>query len=173
MKRLFSLLVLTIVAAISVDASAQSIVGKWNSSADAQAKMLESMGGTINEQTATVTYNSDNTYCSYSYVDATADVMGYEMHMVMELSETGTWSLDGNEITMTNKSFDIGKFDVTFSDPVLNAAGEQVKAAFTEALTSGEGIVVVYDIKFIDNDTAELNLDNELMPMNYTITRIK
>lgn len=173
MKRLFSLMVLTLVAVIATEASAQSIVGKWNSSADAQAKMLESMGGTINEQTATVTYGSDNTYCSYSYVDATADVMGYEMHMVMELRETGTWSLDGNKITMTNKSFDICQFDVTFSDPALNAVGEQVKAAFTEALTSGEGIVVVYDIEFIDNDTAELNLDNELMPMNYTITRIK
>lgn len=173
MKRLFSFLVLTLVAAMAVDASAQSIVGKWNSSADDQVKMLESMGGKINEQVATITYGSDNTYSTYSYVDATVDVMGYEMYMVMELCEAGTWSLEGNKITMTNKSFDLSKFEIEFSDPALNAAGEQVKSTYTEAIESGEGVVVVYDIKFIDNDTAELNLNDELMPMNYTITRIK
>lgn len=173
MKRLFSFVVLTLVAAMAVDASAQSIVGKWNSSADAQAKMLESIGGKINEQAATITYGSDNTYSTYSYVDTTADVMGYEMHMVMELCEAGTWSLEGNILTMTNKSFNLSKLEIEFSDPALNAAGEQVKSTFAEAIKSGEGIVVVYDIEFIDNDTAELNLNNELMPMNYTITRIK
>lgn len=173
MKRLFSFLVLTLVAAMAVDASAQSIVGKWNSSADAQAKMMESIGGKINEQAATITYGSDNTYNTYSYVDATADVMGYETHMVMELCEAGTWSLKGNKLTMTNKSFDLSKFEIEFSDPALNTVGEQVKSMFAQAFTSGQGIVVVYDIKFIDNDTAELNLDNEQMPMNYTITRIK
>lgn len=173
MKRLFSFLVLTLVAAMAVDASAQSIVGKWNSSADAQAKMLESMGGKINEQTAIITYGSDNTYSTYSYVDATADVMGYEMYMVMELCEAGTWSLEGNKITMTNKSFDLSKLEIEFSDPALNAAGEQVKSTLAETFESGEGVVVVYDIEFIDNDTAELNFNNELMSMNYTITRIK
>lgn len=173
MKKFFSLMVLALVATITVDASAQTIVGKWNSSAGAQANMLASIGGQVNEQTAIMTYNSDNTYNIYSYVDATADVMGYEMHMVMESSETGTWSLDGNRLTLTSNKFDLSKFDITFSDPSLNAAGEQVKSIMSEAFSSSEGMTIMYNIKFVDNNTVKLIYDNDIMPMDYTITRIE
>lgn len=63
MKKLFTLFALTLVAAISVNASAQSLVGKWEAEAGGgQYAMIQALGGEIEEIDNHWTFSSDKTY---------------------------------------------------------------------------------------------------------------
>lgn len=174
MKKLFSLFALTLMAAISINASAQSLVGKWDSSAgSAQYAMMESMGGEIEKAESYMTFSSNQSYNNYSYVKATMDVMGVQMTMEMEMTESGTWYLRGDKLSTTSKDLDFSKLNITFSDPSLNSVGDQVKSTMMDSFNSAVGIEVVYDIEFVDSNTVELEFDNELMPMSYTLKRVR
>jgi hypothetical protein len=83
MKKLFTLVALTLVAAISINASAQSskLVGKWKVSNSAQAAMLQAVGGEIERSVSTMTFYSNGTSESYDNTKASAYVMGVKMDM--------------------------------------------------------------------------------------------
>lgn len=174
MKKLFSLFALTLVAAISINASAQSLVGKWEASAGgAQYAMIEAMDGEIEEIDSYWTFSNDHTYNTYSYIKATADVMGIQMNMEMEARESGTWQLNSDNLIVCSANCDFDKLNITFSDPSLNSVGEQAKSVIMDTMKSSVGASVVFDIEFVDNNTVELNYDNELMPLSYTLKRVK
>lgn len=173
MKRLFSLFTLTLVAAISINASAQSLVGKWDSTAgSAQYAMIEAMGGEIEEVSNYWNFSSNQDYNAYSYVKSTVNVQGIQMTIEMEMTERGTWRLSGNNITIVPKDVDISKLNIAFSDPSLNSVGEQVKSTIADAFKSVIGSEVVYDIEFVDNNTVKLEFDNATMPLSHTLTRM-
>lgn len=174
MKKLFSLFALTLVAAISVNASAQSLVGKWDSTAgNAQYAMIEAMGGEIEEADAYWNFSSNQSYNTYSYVKATVDLMGVQMAMEMEITESGTWRLSGDELILSSKDYNLSKFNITFSDPSLNSMSDQVKSTMIDAFESAVGSEVAYDIEFVDNNTVELEFDNEFMPISFTLKRAR
>lgn len=174
MKKLFTLFALTLVAAISVNASAQSLVGKWEAEAGGgQYAMIQALGGEIEEIDNHWTFSSDKTYSANSYVKGSANVMGVMMYMEMESTERGSWELSGDNLTLTLNDFDVIKLDITFSDPSLNSAGDMIKSNLLDAYNSVVGQSIVYDIEFKDNNTLELEYDNDVMPLSFTLTRTR
>ena len=172
MKKLFTLFALTLVAAISVNASAQSLVGKWEAEAGGgQYAMIQAMGGEIEEIDNHWTFSSDKTYSANSYVKGSANVMGVMMYMEMESTERGSWELSGDNLTLTLNDFDVIKMNITFSDPSLNSAGDMIKSNLLDAYNSVVGQSIVYDIEFKDNNTLELEYDNDVMPISFTLKR--
>ena len=174
MKKLFTLFALTLVAAISVNASAQSLVGKWEAEAGGgQYAMIQALGGEIEEIDNHWTFSSDKTYSANSYVKGSANVMGVMMYMEMETTERGSWELSGDNLTLTLNDFDVIKMNITFSDPSLNSAGDMIKSNLLDAYNSVVGQSIVYDIEFKDNNTLELEYDNDVMPLSFTLTRTR
>lgn len=176
MKKILSLLTLTLVAAISINASAQSskLVGKWNTAAgSSQYAMMEEMGGEVEDVETYWVFSTNQSYNTYSYIKANSDIMGIQMTMELEMTEIGTWCLSGDELTITPNDYDISKFNITFSDPSLYSMGDQVKSTMIDAFNSSVGSEIVYDIEFVDSNTIELEFNNEIMPMSYTLTRAR
>ena len=174
MKKLFTLFALTLVAAISVNASAQSLVGKWEAEAGGgQYAMIQALGGESEEIDNHWTFSSDKTYSANSYVKGSANVMGVMMYMEMESTERGSWELSGDNLTLTLNDFDVIKMNITFSDPSLNSAGDMIKSNLLDAYNSVVGQSIVYDIEFKDNNTLELEYDNDVMPLSFTLTRTR
>ncbi len=172
MKKLFTLFALTIVAAISVNASAQSLVGKWEAEASGgQYAMIQALGGEIEEIDNHWTFSSDKTYSANSYVKGSANVMGVMMYMEMESTERGSWELSGDNLTLTLNDFDVIKMNITFSDPSLNSAGDMIKSNLLDAYNSVVGQSIVYDIEFKDNNTVEIEYDNDVTPISFTLKR--
>ena len=172
MKKLFTLCALTLVAAISVNASAQSRVGKWEAEAGGgQYAMIQAMGGEIEEIDNHWTFSNDKTYSADSYVKGSANVMGVMMYMEMETTESGSWELSGDNLTLTLNDFDVIKYDITFSDPSLNSSSEMIRSTLLESINSAIGANVVYDIEFKDNNTVEIALDSDIAPISFTLKR--
>lgn len=173
MKKLFLLFVLTIAVAISTDVSAQSLVGKWDTTAGSQQEeMIKAIGGEIEKSDTYWVFSNDQSYNTYSYIKASADVMGVQMMLEMEYVESGTWSLSGDQLTVAAGNFDVGKFNITFSDPSLNSVGEEVKSSMIEAFKSSIGQEIIFNIEFIDNNNAKLEYHNDVMPLSYTLQRV-
>lgn len=175
MKKLFTLVALTLVAAISINASAQSskLVGKWKVSNSAQAAMLQTVGGEIERSVSTMTFYSNGTSESYDNTKASAYVMDVKMDMTLEMKSTASWTLNGNELTSTVNDIEIIYFDIQFSDVSMNAIVDEIKASLLDALTQGKGVALTYGAEFITNDEVVLSFDNEYMPLEYTLTRIE
>ena len=172
MKKLFTLVTLTLVAAISINASAQSLVGKWEAEAGGgQYAMIQAMGGEIEEVDNHWTFSNDKTYSVDSYVKGSTNVMGAMMYMEMEMTESGSWELSGDNLTLTLNDFDLIKYDITFSDPSLNSSSEMIRSTLLEAINSVIGANVVYDIEFKDNNTIEIALDSDIAPISFTLER--
>lgn len=173
MKKLFTLVALTLVAAISFSVSAQSskFIGKWNTSSGAQAAMIEAVGGTIEEVKNTMTFNNDNTYTTYTYTEASADVMGVRMHMLFEYSEHGTWKYSNETIYLTSYNLDIKQFDITFDDASFNVMSGEIKTAIVDTLKQGLGMEVSFDVEFISDNEIYLSFNNGIIPLEYTLTR--
>jgi hypothetical protein len=93
--------------------------------------------------------------------------------MEMEVSERGSWKLSGDDLTITPNDLDVIKLNITFSDPSLNSFSEMIKSSLLESFNSAIGLNVVYDIEFKDNNTVELEYDNEVMPLSFTLTRTR
>ena len=173
MKKLFLLFVLTIAVAISTDVSAQSLVGKWDTTAGSQQEeMIKAIGGEIEKSDTYWVFSNDQGYNTYSYIKACVDVMGVQMMLEMELVEGGTWSLSGDQLTVVAGKLDVGKFNITFSDPSLNSVGEEVKSSMIEAFKSSIGQEVIFNIEFIDNNNAKLEYHDDVMPLSYTLQRV-
>jgi hypothetical protein len=174
MKKLFTLFALTLVAAISVNASAQSLVGKWNAEAGgSQYAMMQALGGEIEKVDNAWTFSNNNAYTTHSYIKGSFEIAGVVMHMEMEVSESGSWKLSGDDLTITSNDLDVIKLNITFSDPSLNSFSEMIKSSLLESFNSAIGLNVVYDIEFKDNNTVELEYDNEVMPLSFTLTRTR
>jgi hypothetical protein len=174
MKKLFTLFALTLVAAISVNASAQSLVGRWEAEAGGgQYAMLQAVGGEIEEIDNHWTFSNDNAYNTHSYIKASIGIEGVVIQIEMELNESGSWKLSGDDLTLTSNDFDVIKYDITFSDPSLNSSSEMIKSTLLESINSAIGANVVYDIEFKDNNTVELEYDNDVMPLGFTLKRTR
>ena len=174
MKKLFTLFVLALVAAVSIHASAQSLVGKWSAEAGGtQQELIESIGGEIEKADNIWTFSNKNTYTIYSYVKASAEIMGFTMFLEMEMIDNGNWNLNSNQLTVTSQNADISKFNISFSEPSLNSEGEAIKSTLSELFQSASGESITYNIVFIDDNTIELEFDNELMPLSFTLTRTR
>ena len=172
MKKLFTLFALTLVAAISVNASAQSLVGKWEAEAGGgQYAMIQALGGEIEEIDNHWTFSSDKTYSAHSYGKGSVEIVGTVMHMEMEINESGIWRLSGDDLTITSNDLDVIKMNITFSDPSLNSNSEMIKSTLLESYKSAIGISAVYDIEFKDNNTVEIEYDNDVMPISFTLKR--
>lgn len=173
MKKLFLLFVLTIAVAISTDVSAQSLVGKWDTTAGSQQEeMIKAIGGEIEKSDTYWNFSNDQSYNTYSYIKASVDVMGVQMMMEMEFVESGTWSLSGDQLTVVAGNFDVGNFNITFSDPSLNSVGEGVKSSMIEAFKSSIGQEVIFNIEFIDNNNAKLEYHDDVVSLSYTLQRV-
>lgn len=97
--------------------------------------------------------------------------MGVMMYMEMESTERGSWELSGDNLTLTLNDFDVIKYDITFSDPSLNSAGDMIKSNLLDAYNSVVGQSIVYDIEFKDNNTVEIEYDNDVTPISFTLKR--
>lgn len=174
MKKLFTLFALTLVAAITVNASAQSLVGKWDSAAgSSQYAMMEAMGGEIEKTECNWTFSSNKTYATYSYIKSTADVMGVTMYMELEMTESGSWAYNGDKLTITPKDYNVSKFNISFSDPSLNSTGEMIKSTFMDAFETVVGTSVVYDVAFEDNNNVSFVTHNDIMDLEYYLKRVR
>ena len=175
MKRLFTLVALTLVAAVSISVSAQSskIVGKWNSSAGSQTAMLDAMGADIEKSVSTTTFNSDGTYVTYTYTKANVNTMGIGMYMFIEANDIGTWKYSDNSISMVSKGLELINFDIKFDNPEMNAMIGDIKTSMKEMMNQGVGLEVVYVIESMTDNQIEMSLPNEYLPIDFTLTRIK
>lgn len=173
MKRLFSLFVMTLVAAASINTSAQSLVGKWETSGDAQAERLKTMNGNINESISTMSFSDNGTYIKYVYIDATADANGVEMNMVVEIIEAGSWGVKGSELTLTAKLVDVSKYDISYSKPELNEMVKDMKSQLQQTMEYAIGQPIIFNIEFSGNDKVNLKSQNKYLPKEYTLTRTK
>lgn len=173
MKRIFSLVALTIMAAISLSASAQSFVGKWDSSAGSQAAMLEAVGATIDTATTTMVFNADQTYDTYLYVKAGLNIEGISMTLLMEGNDRGTWSHSNNKLTMVSSGIELKNFDIEFGDPSLNAMKGYILESMRSAMNEGRGEAIEYETNFVNNNEVQLKYHIEYMPIEFTLVRIE
>lgn len=173
MKKILSLLAISVFASVSLFAQSSRIVGKWNSTADAQAAMLEAMGGRLEESVAIMTFNEDGTTEIYSRVKSIADVSGIQMTMVLESREHDTWTFDNNILQLTVNDIEVIELEITFLDPSLNETGDIVEDNMKAAFDQQIGASLEYDIKFVTDDLVNLVLDQNGSILEYTLTRIK
>ena len=123
------------------------------------------MGGEIEEIDNHWTFSNDNAYTTHSYIKGSVGIAGVVMHMEMEMSESGSWKLSGDDLTLTANDLDVSKLNITFSDLALNGSSEMIKSTLLESYKSAIGANVVYDIEFKDNNTVELEYDNDVNAM--------
>lgn len=173
MKKLFTLVALTLVAAVSISVSAQSskFVGKWNASTGSQAAMLEAMGADLENAVTTMTFNNDGTYVTYSYVKAKVNIMGVTMYMLSEINDKGTWRYSNEQLCITSKSLEFVQFDISFDDASLNAMKGEIEDGMVEMMNGGVGFEVPYDVEFVSNNKVIISFENELLPIEFVLTR--
>ena len=173
MKRLFSLLVAVVIMATSFTLSAQSLVGSWSSSPGSQIAMLEAAGSKLNDVRATQRFNEDGTYDIYCYIDLSINLQGIQMYTVMEYTQNGTWHYADNILSCTYDNFDIKELDVRFDDPSLDMFKDDFAEGFKGAFEQFLGTELSYDVTFTNDNEATLKIDTELMPYEFTITRLE
>lgn len=173
MKRLLTLIAITLVASLSMSVSAQSsrLIGEWESSAGAQIAAMEAIGAKYEKIASTQRFNEDGTYRTYVYFKATINMQGIEMHMTMEYTEQGTWFIEGDELAYTSNDMNFQQLDISFSDPSLNALSEEVKTGMKQSFTSVIGTEVRYKIEFITDYKVRLTMENDQMPLEFYLTR--
>lgn len=173
MKRLLSLLTAAVIMATSFTLSAQSLVGSWSSSPGSQIAMFEAAGAKLNDVRATQTFNEDGSYELYSYIDLDINLQGIQMYMVVEHTQSGTWHYANNILTYTNDNLEINKLDIRFDDSALDMYKDDFAEGFKGAFEQVIGTELSYDVTFINDNEATLKIDTELMPYEFTITRIE
>lgn len=173
MKKILSLLAISVFASVSLFAQSSRIVGKWSSSAGAQTAMLEAMGGKLEEAVSIMTFNEDGKSEIYSKVKSIVEISGIEMTMVMEIREHDTWTCDNNILKLNVKDFEVIELEITFSDPSLNETGDIVEDNMKAAFGQQIGASLEYDIKFVTDDLVNMVLDQNGSILEYTLTRIK
>ena len=115
MKKILSILAISVFASVSLFAQSSRIAGKWSSSAGAQTAMLEAMGGKLEEAVSIMTFNEDGKSEIYSKVKSIVEVSGIEMTMVMEIMEHDTWTCDNNILKLNVKDIEVIELEITLS----------------------------------------------------------
>ncbi|MBO7264752.1 MAG: hypothetical protein J6U91_00805 [Alistipes sp.] len=175
MKRIISLLFAAMIMATSFGLSAQSLVGKWNSTPGSQKAMLEAIGAQFKETRVTQTFNDDSTYEIYAYLKIDMNIQGLQMSMFVEYIESGTWQYSDGTLTYASNNYDFKNLEISFDDPTLNAFREDVIATMKSAFEQSKGIEISYDVEFFNENEVRLTTNSEFIPNSYvfTITRIE
>ena len=173
MKRIFTLLTLVVISAITMNLSAQSIVGKWNADNNITEQTYKAIGGTLEKCVSTITFNEDGT--SYTQgeiivlIPITTDVT---MRMSAVTTESSTWKIDGNKITMNciDNAVDGG---ITFSDPAFNSQAGPIWEAMMQQIKSAEGTSSEYNLEFFSDNEAKMSLTVNDLTLEYRLSRIE
>ena len=173
MKKILIIIALTIATALSMEASAQSLIGKWRATSDQQTAIFESMGAEIEKTTSVMNFDKSSMYIISYYTRASIDIMDIKMHMSVKCIEKGFWSCEDSVVTMTPKYIDFVEFDVTFSDPDFNYLSKEIEDSVKKSLQAGLNLNIPFKLSFNGNNKATLLFDNELAPLEYKLTRIE
>lgn len=173
MKKILSLMAISIFASVSLFAQSSRIVGQWSSSAGAQTAMLEAMGGKLEEAVSIMTFNEDGKSEIYSKVKSIVDVSGIEMTMVLEIREHDFWTFENNILKLNVNDIEVIELDIKFSDPSLDEAGDMVEDNMKTAFEQQIGASLEYDIEFVTDDLVNMVMNQNGAMLEYTLTRIK
>lgn len=166
MKKLFSLAIVMLVAAISVNASAQAskLVGTWN--VDVSQMMDTSAMGDVE---LALRFDADNEGALRLLIALAQPIDGdVSMHMEMLMDADLEWSLSGNVLTMqtTDIDVDIKKIEVSPSRPEYEALLPQIKSMIQQQFEAEKDDMIggisqgKVNVRFIDNDRMILINDN-------------
>lgn len=165
MKKIFSLLVIMLVAAISVNASAQAskLVGKWNVDV---SQMMDTSA--MDDVKLTLRFDADNEGELRALFTLNEPVeAGVSIYVEMAINADLEWALSGDVLAMqsTDVNLYIKKIEVSPSRPEYEALLPQLKEMLQQQfeaekesmIESFEGLV---NVRFIDNDIMILANDN-------------
>lgn len=166
MKKLFSLAIVMLVAAISVNASAQAskLVGTWN--VDVSQIMDTSAMG---DAKWALRFDADNEGALRLLIALAQPIDGdVSMHVEMLIDADLEWSLSGNVLTMqtTDIDVDIKKIEVSPSRPEYEALLPQIKSMMQQQFEAEKDDMIggmsqgKANVRFIDNDRMILTNDN-------------
>lgn len=173
MKKIFTLLTLIIVSALSMSLSAQSIVGKWNAVNNITKATYESMGATVEKCTSVMTFNEDGTnYTEGEIIISVPVAADITMRMVANASEKGEWKIEGDQITIASLDIEVDG-GVSFSDPMLDAQADSIWESMQQQMTMAEGTTSTYDLVFHSENLATMTLTVEDTTLIYTLSRIE
>lgn len=175
MKRLISLAAMLLIAAFTMGASAQNILGQWKVDTE---KLLagEDIGDA--ELEILFSFEDDNTGLCDIYVnmsqpmDNTTD-MRFELLIYMEYE----WELDGNNLTLSPTDVDLSLGEISFSPanpqydalvPYMRQAIEQQFGANKEAVISQMGISSGEStVEFPENDVLVMQSEDDAVITMY------
>lgn len=165
MKKIFSLLVIMLVAAISVNASAQAskLVGKWNIDV---SQMMDTSA--MDDVKLTLRFDADNEGAIRLLIALDEPVDGdVSMHVEMLMDADLEWALSGDVLAMqsTDVNLYIKKIEVSPSRPEYEALLPQLKEMLQQQFEAEkesmiEGFEGLVNVRFIDNDSMILTNDN-------------
>ena len=166
MKKLFSLAIVMLVAAISVNASAQEskLVGKW--SVDTSQVLDTSAMGDVK---LALRFDADNEGELRTVLTLNEPIeAGVSLYVEMAINADMEWSLSGNVLTLqtTDIDVDIKKIEVSPSHPEYEALLPQMKAMLQQQFEAEKDDMIggisqgKVNVRFIDNDRMILTNDN-------------
>lgn len=135
--------------------------------------MLEAAGAKLNKVRTTQIFNEDGTYENYSYIKADVNRDDIKMSMEVEYTERGRWHYADNILTYVCEKYDFQKLNFEFDDPMLNAFKPDVIDLVKEVYKENIGQEMDYKVTFLSDNEATLKIDTELVPYEFTITRIE
>lgn len=165
MKKLFSLAIVMLVAAISVNASAQEskLVGKW--SVDTSQVMDTSAMGDVK---LALRFDADNEGELRALFTLNEPVeAGVSLYVEMAINADLEWALSGDVLAMqsTDVNLYIKKIEVSPSRPEYEAILPQLKEMLQQQFEAEkesmiEGFEGLVKVRFIDNDRMVLTNDS-------------
>lgn len=165
MKKLFSLAIVMLVAAISVNASAQAskLVGTWN--VDVSQMMDGSFNGNVK---LGLKFDADNEGELRALFTLNEPVeAGVSLYVEMAINADLEWALSGDVLAMQSTDADlyIKKIEVSPSHPEYEALLPQIKSMMQQQFEAEkddmiEGFEGLVKVRFIDNDRMILTNDN-------------
>ena len=135
--------------------------------------MLEAAGAKLNDVRTTQIFNEDGTYENYSYIKADVNRDDIKMSMEVEYTERGRWHYADNILSYVCEKYGFQKFNFEFDDPMLNAFKPDVIDLVKEVYAENIGQEMDYKVTFLSDNEATLKIDTELLPYEFTITRIE
>lgn len=104
MKKIFSLIAVMLIMATAYDASAQTLYGKWKANMSTVENVVKS-NSTLDsfDGSATIEFFEDATAEVTAYVSTSLPFdESVTFHMVLSVETRGTWTMEGNTLTMTS-----------------------------------------------------------------------
>ena len=165
MKKLFSLAIVMLVAAISVNASAQEskLVGKW--SVDTSQVLDGSFNGNVK---LALRFDADNEGELRALFTLNEPVeAGVSLYVEMAINADLEWALSGDVLAMqsTDVNLYIKKIEVSPSSPEYEALLPQLKEMLQQQFEAEKGGMIegfegLVKVRFIDNDRMVLTNDS-------------